>query len=38
MNRRIRKWLIAAATAVTVGIIPWLPIVAQAGIVARGVD
>jgi hypothetical protein len=38
MNRRILKWLIAAITAVTTGILVWLPVVAQAGIVARGVD
>jgi hypothetical protein len=38
MNPRIRKWLVAAITAITTGIILWLPIVAQAGITARGAD
>ena len=38
MTRRIRKWLIAAVTAVTTGIILWLPTIAQAGITATGAD
>lgn len=38
MTRRIRKWLIAAITAVTTGFLVWLPTIAQAGIVATGAD
>jgi hypothetical protein len=38
MNHRIRKWLVAAITAITTGILVWLPTVAQAGITASGVD
>jgi hypothetical protein len=38
MNRRIRKWLIAAMTAITTGILVWLPTAAQAGIVFNGID
>jgi hypothetical protein len=38
MNRRIRKWLIAAITTVTTGILIWLPTIAQAGITARVLD
>jgi hypothetical protein len=38
MNRRIRRWLLAAITAITTGILVWLPTIAQAGIVSRGVD
>ena len=38
MNRRIRKWLVAAITAITTGILVWLPIAAQAGIAASGID
>jgi hypothetical protein len=38
MNRRIRKWLIAAITAVTTGFLVWLPTIAQAGITASGLD
>jgi hypothetical protein len=38
MNRRIRKWLIAAITAVTTGILIWLPTIAQAGISMTGID
>jgi hypothetical protein len=38
MNRRIRKWLVAAITAVTTGILVWLPTIAQAGITASGLD
>jgi hypothetical protein len=38
MTRRIRKWLVAAITAVTTGILVWLPTIAQAGITASGLD
>ncbi len=38
MNRRMRNWLLAAVTAVTTGVLVWLPIAAQAGITATGVD
>jgi hypothetical protein len=38
MTRRIRQWLIGAVTVVTTGIILWLPAIAQAGIVATGLD
>jgi hypothetical protein len=38
MNRRIRKWLVATITAVTTGILVWLPTIAQAGITASGLD
>ena len=38
MNRRICKWLVAAITIVTTGILVWLPTVAQAGISMTGVD
>jgi hypothetical protein len=39
MSRRIRRWLIAAITAITTtGILVWLPIAAQAGITASGID
>jgi hypothetical protein len=38
MNRRIRRWLLAAITAVTTGILVWLPTAAQAGISLNGID
>ena len=38
MNRRIRKWLVAAITTVTTGIILWLPTAAQAGVTFNGID
>ena len=38
MNRRIRRWLVAAITTVTTGILFWLPTIAQAGITATGID
>ena len=38
MNRRLRNWLLAAVTAVTTGVLVWLPTVAQAGITATGAD
>jgi hypothetical protein len=38
MNRRIRRWLVAAITTVTTGILIWMPTVAQAGITATAVD
>jgi hypothetical protein len=38
MNHRIRKWLIAAITAVTTGILVWLPTAAQAGITFNALD
>jgi hypothetical protein len=37
-TRRIRKWLIAAITAVTTSFLVSLPTIAQAGIVATGAD
>jgi hypothetical protein len=38
MNRRIRRWLVAAIATVTTGILIWLPTAAQAGITASGLD
>ena len=38
MNRRIRRWLVAAMTTVTTGILIWMPTIAQAGITATGID
>jgi hypothetical protein len=38
MNRRIRRWLVAAITTVTTGIPIWRPTAAQAGITASGLD
>jgi hypothetical protein len=38
MNRPIRRWLVAAITAITTWILIWMPTIAQAGISARGVD
>ena len=38
MNRRIRRWLVAAITTVTTGILVSLPTLAQAGITATAVD
>jgi hypothetical protein len=38
MNRRIRRWLVAAITTVTTGILVWMPTIAQAGITATAVD
>jgi hypothetical protein len=38
MNRRIRRWLLAAITTVTTGILVWLPTAAQAGISLNGID
>jgi hypothetical protein len=38
MNRRIRRWLIAAITTVTTGILIWMPTIAQAGLTATAVD
>jgi hypothetical protein len=38
MNRRIRRWLVAATTTVTTGILVWMPTIAQAGITATGLD
>jgi hypothetical protein len=38
MNRHIRKWLIAAITAITTGVLVSLPTAAQAGITASGID
>jgi hypothetical protein len=38
MNRRIRRWLLAAITAVTAGILVWLPTAAQAGISLNSID
>ena len=38
MNRRIGKWLTAAITTITAGIILWLPTAAQAGITLNALD
>jgi len=38
MNRHIRKWLVAAITAATTGVLVWLPTAAQAGITFNGLD
>jgi hypothetical protein len=38
VNRRIRRWLIAAIATVTTGILVSLPTAAQAGIAASGID
>jgi hypothetical protein len=38
MNRRIRRWLLAAITTVTAGILVWLPTAAQAGLTFNGLD
>jgi hypothetical protein len=38
MNRHIRKWLVAAITAITTGVLVWLPTAAQAGITFNGLD
>jgi hypothetical protein len=38
MNRRLRRWLVAAITTVTTGILIWMPTIAQAGITATGAD
>jgi hypothetical protein len=38
MTLRLRMWLVAAITTVTTGILVWWPIIAQAGITARGAD
>ena len=38
MNRRVRRWLITAITAITTGILIWLPTAAQAGIAFNGID
>ena len=38
MNRRVRRWLVAAITTITTGIFVWMPTIAQAGITATGID
>ena len=38
MNRHIRKWLIAAITAITTGVLVWLATAAQAGLSFNGID
>ena len=38
MNRRIRRWLVAAITTVTTGILVWMPTIAQAGLTATAAD
>ena len=38
MDRRIRRWLVAAITTITTGILIWMPTIAQAGITASGLD
>jgi hypothetical protein len=38
MNRCIRRWLIAAITTISTGILISLPTIAQAGITASGLD
>ena len=36
--RRTRRWLVAAITTVTTGILVWMPTIAQAGLTATAVD
>ena len=38
MTRRVRRWLLAAVTTITTGILIWMPTIAQAGITATGAD
>jgi hypothetical protein len=38
MSHRIRRWLLAAITTVTTGILVWLPTAAQAGLSFNGLD
>jgi hypothetical protein len=38
MSLRIRRWLVAAITAITTWILIWMPTIAQAGITATGAD
>jgi hypothetical protein len=38
MNRRIRRWLVAAITTVTTGILVSMPTIAQAGLSFNGID
>jgi hypothetical protein len=38
MTRRIRRYLLAAITAVTTGILVWLPTAAQAGVTFNAID
>jgi hypothetical protein len=38
MNRHIRRWLVAAITTVTTGILVSMPTIAQAGLSFNGID
>ena len=38
MNRRIGRWLVAAITTVTTGILVSMPTIAQAGLSFNGID
>ena len=38
MNHRSRRWIVAAITTITTGILMWMPTIAQAGITATGID
>ncbi len=38
MNRRIRRWLVAAITTVTTGILVSMPTIAHAGLSFNGID
>jgi hypothetical protein len=38
MTRRVRRWLLAAITTITTGILVWMPTIAQAGLTATGAD
>ena len=38
MNPRIRRWLVAAITTVTTGILVSMPTIAQAGLSFNGID
>jgi hypothetical protein len=38
LKHRMPRWLVAAVTAVTTGILVWMPTIAQAGITASGLD
>jgi hypothetical protein len=38
MTRRMRRWLLAAVTTITTGVLVSLPTIAQADITATGLD
>jgi hypothetical protein len=38
MTGRMRRWLVAAVTTITTGILIWMPTIAQAGITATAID